>query len=153
MSKQAITAMIAALEPMAGTKTVTGIESDNFKRWIESADTPARLILPSNEGEVHTLTPTGTGRTSQMEWIIKDLLLYRPVEEGMGWLEIGYALDDYCDSYAEKLVAVNHATTGFCSIPAEVQQIDFLVGVHQFPRGGRSYYGVLVTLRVLEYIK
>ncbi len=46
----------------------------------------------------------------------------------MGWLEVGYSLDAFCDSYVAKLTAVNHLSTGFCSISAEVLGWDFLVG-------------------------
>ena len=151
MSKRAVGEIIAALEPVAGGEVLTAIESNNFKAFVESADTPARLILPSNEGDTHSLQPTGTGRTAQMDWIIKDLLLYRPAEEGMGWLEVGYALDDYCDSYAGQIIAANRDTAGLCSIPAELVSANFLVGVHTFTN--RRYYGVMITLTIREFIK
>ena len=148
MSKQAITELVAGLAVEADGVVVPVYEPDEFKRGIDSADTPARLILPSTEGDTHSLTPMGYGQTLRMEWVVKDLLLYRPVEEGMGWYEVGYSLDDYIDSYAEKLAAENHSATGFCAEQAEVLGIEFNVGVHTF--GARSYYGVMATLRILE---
>ena len=151
MTKLQISAMVAALAPDVDGVALTAVEVDNFKSGIDSADTPARLMLPSTEGDVHSGEPTGTGRTSRQVWIIKDLLLYMPAGEGMGWFDVAYSLDAYCDSFLVKLVAVNHATTGFCSISSEVLGWDFLVGVHTY--SDRQYYGVLVTLRVLEFIK
>jgi len=151
MTKLEIGAMVAALGPEVDGVVIRGIEVDNFVSGVDSADTPARLMLPSTEGDTHTGEPTGTGRSSKMVWIIKDLLLFRPAGEGMGWLEVGYSLDAFCDSYVEKLTAVNHSATGFCSISSEVLGWDFLVGVHSF--ANQQYYGVLVTLRVLEFIK
>lgn len=151
MSKQTITELIAALAVEADDEVVEVYEPDEFRRTVDSADTPARIILPSTEGDTHRLEPLGTGRLSRMEWVIKDLLLYLPVEEGRGWLEVGYGLDDYVDSYATKLVAANHDLDGFCAVPSEVISVDFLVGVQTF--GNRNYYGVLATLRVIEWIK
>ena len=151
MSKQDIGVILAALEPVASGAALTATEIDDFKGFVESADTPARIILPSNEGDTHSLEPRGVGRTARMDWIIKDLLLYRPAEEGMGWLEVGYALDDYCDSYAEKLIVANRDTAGLCSIPAELINAEFLVGVHTFTK--RRYYGVMVTLTIREFMK
>lgn len=151
MTKLEIGVMVAALGPEVDGVVKHGIEIDNFRSGVESADTPSRVMLPSTEGDVHSGEPTGTGRTSRQVWIIKDLLLYRPAGEGMGWLEVGYSLDAYCDSYLAKLVAVNHSPTGFCSISSEVIGWDFLVGVHSF--ANHQYYGVLITLRVLEFIK
>ena len=154
MTKLEIGAMVAGLGPEVDGVVKYGIEIDNFRDSTDSADCPARIMLPSTEGDVHSGEPTGTGRTSRQVWVVKDLLLYRPAGEGMGWLEVGYSLDAYCDSYLAKLTAANHNTdTGFCTIGSEVLGWDFLVGVHSFPAGSTNrYYGVLVTLRVLEFI-
>jgi len=151
MTKLQISAMVAALGPEVDGVVIYGEEVDNFRSGISSADCPARLMLPSTEGDVHSGEPTGTGRTSRQVWIIKELLLYRPAGEGMGWLDVGYSLDAYCDSYVSVLTAANHDKTKFCSISSEVLSWDFLVGVHTF--ANQQYYGVLVTLRVLEFIK
>lgn len=151
MSKQAITELVAALAVEAESVLIPVYEPDEFKRSVESADCPARIILPSTEGDMHSLEPKGYGQIMHMTWVVKDLLLYRPVEEGMGWYEVGYALDGYIDSYAAKLAAANHSTTGFCAETAEVLGVEFNVGVFTYPVGGaRSYYGVMATLRILE---
>ena len=154
MSKQAITELVAALAAEADSVAVPVYEPDEFKRSVESADCPARILLPSTEGDVHTFAPMGTGRISRAEWVVKDLLLYLPVEEGMGWLQVGYSLDGYIDSYTSKLSAANHSATGFCSIPSEVLGVDFSVGTFTYPiQGTRSYYGVMATLHIVEFIK
>jgi len=151
VSKQSITEMVAGLAATVDSTTVVVWEPDEFRRTADSADTPIRIILPSTEGDVHTFGPMGTGRLSRMEWVIKDMLLYAPVEEGLGWYDVAYDLDNYIDSYATALTAANHnLTTGFCTIPAEVESVTFQTGVHTF--SARSYYGVLATLRIYEFI-
>ena len=153
MSKQAITELVAALAAEANSKLVNVYEPDEFKRTVDSADTPARCILPSTEGEVHMLRPMGHGQAMRMEWVVKDLLLYKLAEEGLGWLEVGYSLDGYVDSYAAKLALANHSATGFCAETAEVLSVDFNVGVFTYPVGGtRSYYGVMATLHIVEIL-
>ena len=154
MTKQGITEMVAALAVEANGAVVTVYEPDEFKRNVESADCPKRIILPSTEGDVHQWQGVSYGVTSMMTWVIKDLLLYRPAEEGMGWYEVGYALDNYVDSYATKLAAANHSSTGFCSETAEVLGVSFQVGVFQYPIGApRSYYGVMATLTIKEFVQ
>ena len=153
MSKQAITELVAALAAEADSVAVPVHEPDEFKSGRESADCPARVILPSTEGDVHMLTPMGFGQAMRMEWVVKDLLLYRPAGEGLGWLEVGYSLDGYIDSYAAKLALANHSATGFCAETAEVLSVDFNVGVFTYPVGGtRSYYGVMATLHIVEIL-
>lgn len=153
MSKQAITEIVAGLAVEANGAVVAVYEPDEFKRSVESADCPARILLPSTEGDVHVVRPAGYGQVMRMEWVVKDLLLYKPVEEGMGWYEVGYSLDDYIDSYCAKLQAANHSATGFCAETAEVQSVEFNVGVFTYPvNGTRSYYGVMATLRITEVL-
>lgn len=150
MTKQALTEIVAGMAVQADGATATVYEPDEFKRAVESADTPARIILPSTEGDSHVWTQDSGGR-ARMTWIIKDLLLYRPVEEGMGWYEVAYGLDAFVDSYASLLRTTNRDTsTGFCSISANVTDASFLVGVQTF--GNRSYYGVMVTLTITQFV-
>ena len=153
MSKQAITKLVAALAAEADSLVVPVYAPNGFKRGVESADCPARIILPSTEGDMHRVEPAGYGQVMRMEWVVKDLLLYKPVEEGAGWYEVGYSMDDYIDSYCAKLQAANHSATGFCAETAEVLSVEFNVGVFTYPVGGlRSYYGVMATLRIMEVL-
>ena len=155
MSKQDITELVAGLPVVAGplSDEVPVYEPDDFRRTVDSADTPARIILPSTEGDEHRGVPLGIGNTTRMEWTVKDLLLYRPVEEGLGWLDVGYDLDGYVDSYVAQLNAYNHstATGGFCTEQAEVLEYNFQVGTHTF--SNRTYYGVMVTLRIMQIVQ
>ncbi len=156
MSKQSLTEIVAGLAVQIDSVTVTVYEPDEFKRSIESADCPARILLPSTEGDVHTLTKWSGGfaRTMRMTWVIKDLLLYKPVEEGMGWYEVAYDLDDYVDSYASALVGAQRGASGFCGTgPSTLESADWTVGTFTYPVGGtRSYYGVMTTLRIVEVL-
>jgi hypothetical protein len=150
VTKQALTEIVAGMAVQADSATVTVYEPDEFRRAIDSADTPARLIFASTEGDTHVWRQQSKGR-AEMAWVIHDLLLYRPVEEGLGWLDVGYALDAYCDSYASLLRTTNQdKSSGFCSVSANVDKATFLVGVHTF--GERAYYGVKVTLRIIQYV-
>lgn len=156
MSKQAITEIVAALAVEANGAVVAVYEPDEFKRSVESADCPARILLPSTEGDTHTLTKWSGGfaRTMRMSWVVKDLLLYKPVEEGMGWYEVAYDLDDYVDSYASALVGAQRGASGFCGTgPSTLESADWTVGTFTYPVGGtRSYYGVMTTLRIVEVL-
>jgi len=148
VSKQAITKLIEDLAVTVDGKYPRKYTSERARRGIESADTPARLILPSTEGDEHSAVSAGTGTNMRVVWVIKDLLLYRPVEEGMGWLEVGWSLDDYCDNYIAALASANHSATKFCAESAELESVSMLVGVQTF--SDRQYYGVMVTLRIIE---
>lgn len=151
MTKLEISAMVAALGPVVDGSPVYAIEPDNYKSGVDSADTKIRILLPSNEGDLHTGEPKGVGAQTKMVWIIKDLYLHSLAGDAMGWYSVGYALDSYCDSYVSVLTAANHSTTGFCSIAAEVQGWDILTG--EVTYNNRKYYGVLITLRVLSYVQ
>jgi len=154
MSKVAISEMVAGLGPVVSGAALYAIEPDNFKSSVDSADTPSRILLPSTEGDAHAGEPKGIGAQSRMVWVVKDLYLFMPAGDAMGWASVGYALDAYCDSYASVLTAENHSKTGFCSINAEVLGWDMLPGVFTYPTGSTNqYYGVLVTLRVQEGIQ
>lgn len=150
MSKQDITKLVEAFAPTVDGAAPRIYSPERARRGIESADCPARLILPSTEGDEHTFTAGMTGTHMRVVWVIKDLLLYKPVEEGMGWLEVGYSLDDYCDSYIAALASANHDANKFCAAEAELESGSALVGVHTFSE--RQYYGVMVTLRIIEII-
>ena len=153
MTKQALTEMVAGLAVEADNRIVPVYEPDEFLENVESVQTAARIILPSTEGDTHLLTLPSKGR-GRMEWTIKELLLYRPAGEGRGWLEVGYGMDAFIDSYASKLAVANQdASTGFCSISANVQDVTYQVGVFTYPTDGMyRFYGVLVTLRILQFV-
>ena len=150
MTKQALTEIVAGMAVTSGGATVTVYEPDEFKRSVDSVDTPSRHILASTEGDVHTWTQPSKGR-SRVVWVIKDLFLYSTVESGLGWYEVAYNLDAYIDSYVSKLATANQDnTSGFCSVSANVEEATFMPGVHTYV--GRSYYGVMVTLRIVQFV-
>ena len=151
MTKVAINAMVAGLGPVVDGVAVHAIEPTNYKSGVDSADTKIRLLLPSTEGDTHSGEPKGLGAQTRMVWTIKDLYLHTLAGEGLGWLDIGYELDAYCDEYVAKLTAANHSTTGFCSIAAEVLSWTILVGEYTY--NARKYMGVLVTLQVLDHVQ
>jgi hypothetical protein len=152
VSKQTLTELVETLPVKHGATAVKVYPVDEARRGLDSADCPARILLPSTEGDSHTGRPAGTNKTTRMEWTVKDLLLFRPAEEGFGWLDVGWALDAYVDSYVAQINTYNHstATGGFCTVQAEILEYSFLVGVQTF--AGRDYYGVLTTLRIMQFI-
>ncbi|MBD3354316.1 MAG: hypothetical protein GF364_22730 [Candidatus Lokiarchaeota archaeon] len=150
MSKQELNEVLAEMAVQADGATVTVYEPSEFKNTVDSADCPARILLPSTEGGEHAWTQVAKGR-AEMVWVVKDLFLYRPAGEGLGWYEVAYALDTYCDSYASLLATANQDNdTGFCAYSANVQEASMLVGIHTFSQ--RDYYGVLVTLNIQQFV-
>jgi len=153
MTRQSLTELIAGLAVEADDRIVPVYEPDEFIENVESVQTPARIMLPSGEGDEDVLVYPHQGK-GDMLWTVKELLLYRPAGEGRGWLDVGYALEAYIDSYATKLREANfNTTTGLCSIAANLQEARFLRGVFTYPTGGvYRYYGVMVTLRIQQFV-
>ena len=85
MSKAAFVAKLAAMRVLVDGNAPRIYEPDNFKRAIESADTPARVFQPAMDGDTHEAASISLGRGTRVDWKVRDLLLYKPVEEGMGF--------------------------------------------------------------------
>lgn len=143
MSKTAFMTLLAAMTVQVDGSDPRLYELDEFKRAVDSADTPARVFLPSLDGDVHTVEVSrlGSGVRQQVNWTVRDLLMYKPAEEGMGWLEVDSSLDDYCHAYVSAIAGA--AFAGY-------RVLSYTMQVDVFTYGVRSYYGAMVTLSVRE---
>jgi len=139
---------IAALSVSDGTSTPTALKHSTLKDAIESADCPARIVLPFDEGngaEFGFLSAS----TGSVAWTIRDMYLAGPVGENTGWRSFALKLDTYAANY---ITAFKAARSTFCGYNASDVSINLQRDVFSYGAAGKQYYGVMVTYAIEETI-
>ena len=142
-----IYASIAALAPKVASKTIKVYPLTALPNSVPSSALPARLLLPvgAGEGGSTNVTLLEDDNHSLISWVISDLLLYKPVAQGIGLPEVGDVLVDYCEDYLKSLV---DARLGF-----GLSSVTATPGIYPYPAAsGNEYYGVLIALNILDLI-
>jgi hypothetical protein len=146
-SISAIYSAVASLAPKVNSKTIKVYPLTALPNSVPSSALPARLLLPvgAGEGGSTNVTLLEDDNHALVSWTISDLLLYKPVAQGVGLSEVGDVLVDYCEDYLKSLV---DARLGY-----GLSSVTVTPGLYQYPAGsGNEYYGALVTLSVLDLI-
>lgn len=118
---------------------------------VESAQCPCRLLLPlgvvgtKGEGRDHRFIALGS--TTKIGWQLVDLLLWRPVEEGLGLETSAADLVTYIANYI-KMVRENRSL-GLGQV--EIVGQNFEMDAFEYPpQSDTWFWGVLVTLTINE---
>lgn len=134
-----------------GTKTPQIFDLDELPAVVESAQLPARLLLPFGvvgskaEGRDHHFIALGT--TTKVQWQVVDLLLWRPVEEGIGIESVSADMVTYCAQYI-KMIRENRSL-GLSQV--EIIGANFETDAYEYPPQSEIWFwGVLVTLQINE---
>lgn len=121
-----------------------GIQSRNLpglELEVAEADLPVRIIMPSTRGDANFIA---IGELSKIEWAIRDLCLWAPLEAG-SIAQYAEPMLDYIKAYIAAIQALRQPT-GQSVITGWV----FQLGPVQW--GEASYWAVDVTLSVEEYL-
>lgn len=136
--------------------SVGGVAPDVFSlaqlpNTADTAATPCRLLLPvgDNAGEGREVQHIAIGNTITVNWQIKDLMLWKPVAQGIGLREYAPVLVEYAGAYAEMLREFRAPT----ATDTVLEGANIQTGIFEYPSGsGKSFYGALCTLDVKEVI-
>lgn len=132
-------------------KTPKVYDLEELPESIHTAQLPCRLLLPvgndnAGEGRDGEFIAIGTGIT--VNWTVKDLMLWKPSEQGRGLSDFAPVLVEYCGLYADamrsfKCPYANSALESFSMMP----------GMYEYPVGSGNWYaGVMCYLQIKEVI-
>jgi len=143
-------ANLVAQDVSIGGKVVTAYNLESLPPSINTAKLPCRLLLPvgdmSTEGRDATFI--AIGNTITVDWQIKDLMLYRPLGQGIGLHTFAGELVEYAGAYMD-MAREFRAPSIFSSL----ESANALPGIYEYPAGsGNLYAGVLCTLLIHEVI-
>lgn len=154
---RSIYAAVAALEITVsasvahGTTTPTVYDLAALPDFADSAKCPARLLLPlattgsKASGQDHHFVALGT--TTKLSWQVVDLLLWRPIEEGIGIASVAADLVEYCAQYVKKIRENRALGLGQVEIITASLEPD----AWQYPpESDQWFWGVQVTLQINE---
>ena len=135
-----------------GNSTPTGYDLDSLLQSVDTAQLPCRLLLPTEEygsdGQGMELLAAGNGGSAEVMWNITDLMLWEPVGQTRGFLDVLPDLVRYCGQYASVLLDNRTPATNI-----QFMTVSFRPGVFTYPLGGnRSYFGVEVLSTWRELI-
>jgi hypothetical protein len=133
-----------------GTTTPQIFDLNALPDYVDSAKLPCRLLLPFGtakaEGrDVHFIA---LGNTAKATWHVIDLLLWRPVEEGIGVNSVAADLMTYCAQY----VAMLRANRSLVS-QTVIKSVNLTPDTWEYPLGsGVFYWGVECALDIDEVL-
>jgi len=131
---------------------VTALWDDTLSKDIPDALLPVRVLTPvedSLEGDGLQFVTFGASPVGRVDWIVRDVLLVKPITQGRGLPEVAPALVQYVADYAAKLQTARR----ILSTPskATIVRADPLPGVIEWPIGGERYFqGVEWKLTITE---
>ena len=132
-------------------KTVAVRGLSELKNQVTSADLPLRMLVPYGRwwdvgGE--DLTFVAFRDMSRLTWTVRDMLLYKPVRQGLGLEDIASDLAEYTAAYVDQVTANRQLTN-----TAWVAEAFVMPGVYEWPLHGNTFYwGVECLLRVDEIV-
>jgi hypothetical protein len=141
--------------------TVDGVtpliyDLDELPNTADTAHLPARWLFPlasfggfgrDTQAAMRWVT---LNSITQVTWQIRDLCLWRPTGQGIGWKTIAPTLVKYAGLYVDKMTANRQLT-----IQSYIAQDGLFVqpGVIEFPdQSGRRFYGINAQLTVIEHV-
>lgn len=134
-----------------GTKTPAIKNLHELPPTVESEQCPIRLLLPFGvigtkaEGREHRFIAIGS--TTKVGWQVVDLLLWRPVVEGLGLESVSADMVTYSAQYI-KMFRENR-TLGLGQV--EMVGANFEMDAFEYPPdSGAWFWCVLVTLQINE---
>lgn len=111
------------------------------KLAIRDGDLPCRFLLPATEGDLNFVA---LGKSPmQIQWTIRDLVLWAPMTKGKGIEKFSAAMLDFEMLYIKRLQENMNPTNQSVVINATWQQ-------SPVPWGDKSYWGIDYTLIVQE---
>lgn len=129
--------------------SVGALDLHQLGNSVQSADMPKRLLLPVGNQSANESQFAICGN-SEVEWVVCDLMLWRPVAQGIGLIDVAADLVRYTGAYADKLKTIR------CSIPPNVMLKNVRIDapdIHDFAVGAESQaFGVKVWLTFAEYL-
>lgn len=136
-----------------GTKTPPVFDLAALPDYVDSAKLPCRLLLPfgtakAEERDVHFIA---LGNTVKATWHVIDLLLWRPVEEGIGINSVAADLMTYCAEY----VAMVRAARGGTNFVTQtvIKSVNLTPDTWEYPPGsGTFFWGVECALDIDEVL-
>lgn len=133
------------------TPRVYGI--GEIQNTVAASNLPARVITPmsSMNDDIRQSMFVALGSTTQVEWTVLDLLLWRPVKQGEGFYTVAPQLIEYAGAY---MVAAK-ALRGLGVTQAHWKQLIANIGVYPYPLDGRMeavpfYAGVACIWTIRE---
>jgi hypothetical protein len=142
---------IEALTVTVGTVTPTVLDVDELPNSLETAQLPARLLLPvatfdqSAEGSLSWVTLKGLTR---VRWRIRDLCLWRPVGQGIGLRTIMPILVQYCGLYLDEMTDNRDIMDGAHLDPVRIEPR----AVEWPEQSGKYYWAIDAVIEVSEYL-
>lgn len=132
---------------------VTALWDDTLSKDIPDAMLPVRVLTPvegSLEGDGLQFVTFGSTPTGVVDWIIRDVLLVKPITQGRGLPEVAPVLVAYVAAYASKVQTARRIVSDATS-KATIIRADPLPGVIEWPLGSEKFYqGVEWKLTVTE---
>lgn len=126
---------------------------DHLRNFESSAELPVRLLLP-----VSALEGTNTEfitycNTMTATWRVTDLMLFRPLAQGMGLQDAAEDLVLYAAAYTAALPGLRYALRDDENT-FDLTSTTMQPGVFEFPRGsGTRYLGVECALTFTETLE
>ena len=124
---------------------------DELQNQVTAADMPIRLLVPYGRwwdvgGE--DMTFIAFRDMSRLTWTIRDMMLYKPVRQGLGLADVAGPLARYAAAYVDTVTDNRQLTN-----TAWVGQALVLPGVYEWPlESGNFYWGVEATIRAEEIV-
>jgi len=130
--------------------TVSAFDVSAIPNSIPSEILPARFLLPVNgRGEgLEAVWMAANVTSAEIVWEITDLMLWQPVAQGRGLIDVAADLTRYIDDFELTFRAQRLITSGF-----DIMTMRFTPDVFDFPAGGdTSYFGVETIMTIREII-
>jgi hypothetical protein len=151
-----IYAAIEALTVTVDSVTPTVYDLDELPNTADTANLPARLLFPmasfggfGSAGQA-TMRWVTLNSITQVTWLIRDLCLWQPTGQGVGFRTIAPTLMKYAGLYLDKMTANRELT-----IQSYIAQDGLIIqpGVIEFPdQSGRQFFGINAQLTVIEHV-
>ena len=131
-----------------GSVTVAAKDLHQLPNAVQAADSPVRLLLP------YSVTTRADGQFATMdtiiavEWVISELLLWKPGTLGAGIADSAADLVRYQGAYLEAMRSL-HSVGGLSG--AALESITLTPGLYDWPIGSNTWWqGIMASLTILE---
>jgi len=114
---------------------------DKVKVKVTRRDLPCRMLLPSTTGD---LTFVSFGTLNSIDWVIRDLCLWAPIQSG-GVEKHAGSMVTYIKDYVAKLKTMRNP-----SAQSEIVGVAFAMG--PTPWGDEDYWAIDTTLTIREIL-
>lgn len=141
---------VTVVSPVHGSQTPPVRDLDELPAFVEAAQCPVRLLLPigpgrgeSREGQFICL-----GTTGRSTWHVTDLLLWRPIEEGLSLESVAVDLVLYAAAYIEMLRTFRSPAS-----QCILKEWQIVTGRFNYPSGSANwFFGVECSLDIEEVL-